>query len=386
MNKLLIVLLIGIFFFSCKSAQKELQSGNYEQAFMKSVKKLQKKPDDREQAEIFTLSYKKANQENLDRISYLKMSGEPNAYDEIYKNLKYLERRQKLAETVLPIRAGGQTINFEHINYNKQLIESKNAAADYHYRKALELLKGDREAAKKAYYEFEAVRKYSSNYEDIDRLQMDAKEKGTTSVLLVPVNKTYSQLSKKFMANLVDFGMQELDKDWIRYYNTPQKRYYDYNIFISINKVYISPEDMKESKEIVKKQVKDGFRYVLDARGNVLKDSLGNDIKVDKYKTISCTVIEKAQKKSAKLEAKVEYQDNKTKRIIATFPALGEDQFSYVSLMANGDLNALDDAKRKAIGKSPIAYPSDIEMLDYASDKLKEKIKNILVNNKRYIK
>ena len=386
MNKLLIFLLIGMFFFSCKSAQKELQHGNYEQAFMKSVKKLQRKPDSREQAEIFTISYKKANQENLDRISYLKMSGDPNAYDEIYKNLKYLERRQRLAETVLPIRAGGQTINFEHINYNKQLIESKNAAADYHYRKALELLKGDREAAKKAYYEFEAVRKYSSNYEDIDRLQMDAKEKGTTNVLLIPINKTYKQLPKKLMAKLVDFGMQDLDKDWIKYYNTPQKKYYDYNIFISINTVYISPEEMKESKELVKKQVRDGFRYVLDDRGNVMKDTLGNDIKVDKYKTISCTVIEKTQRKSAKLEAKVEYQDNKTRRIMASFPAMAEDKFVYVSSVANGDLNALGEAKRKTIGKAPVAYPSDTEMLDFAGDKLKEKIKYILVNNKRYIK
>ena len=386
MNKLLIALLIGVFFFSCKSSQKELQSGNYEQAFLKSVKKLQKKPDDREQAEIFKLSYRKANQQNLDRISYLKMSGEPNAYDEIYSNLKSLERRQRLAETVLPIRAGGQTVNFEHINYNKQLIEAKNAAADYHYRKGLELIKGDKDAAKKAYYEFETVRKYSSNYEDIDRLQLEAKEKGTTSVLLVPVNKTYSQLSKKFLANLVDFGMQEMDKDWIRYYNTPQKKYYDYNIFISINKVYISPEDTKEAKELVKKQVKDGFRYILDAKGNVMKDSLGNDIKVDKFKTISCTVTQKTQSKSARIEAKVEYQDNKTRRIIASFPAFGDDEFGYVSAMANGDLNALDEEKRKTVGKAPIAFPSDTDMLDYAGDKLKEKIKTIVVNNKRYIK
>lgn len=386
MNKLLTIFLIGVFFFSCKSAQKELQSGNYEQAFMKSVKKLQKKPDDREQAEIFSLSYKKANQQNLDRISYLKMSGEPNTYDEIYNNVRSLERRQKLAETVLPLRAGGKTVNFQHINYNKQLIEAKNSAADYHYRKGLNLLKGDRESAKKAYYEFEAVRKYSASFEDIDRLQLEAKEKGTTTVLLTPVNKTYSQLSKKFLANLVDFGMQEMDKDWIRYYNTPQKKYYDYNIFISINKVYISPEDMKESKEIVKKQVKDGFRYILDAKGNVMRDSLGNDIKVDKFKTISCTVIQKTQSKTASIEAKVEYQDNKTRRIIATFPASGEDKFGYVSAMANGDLNALDETRRKTIGKAPIAFPSDLEMLDYAGDKLKEKIKYIVISNKRYIK
>ncbi|MEN8119868.1 MAG: hypothetical protein ABFS35_05955 [Bacteroidota bacterium] len=386
MNKLAVVLLAIIFLFSCKSAQKELQLGNYEQAFVKSVKKLQKKPDDREQAEIFTLSYKKSNQRNLDRIEYLKMSGEANAYDQIYNNYLSLDRRQKLAETVLPLRAGGQTVNFTHINYNQRIIDAKQAAADYHYRKGLELLKGDKDEAKKAFYEFEAVKKYSSTYEDLNRLQLEAKEKGTTTVLLVPMNKTYSQLSKEFLFNLVDFGMQDLDKNWIRYYNTPQKNYYDYNIFISVNSVFISPDDLKGSKEIVKKEVKDGYKYVLDAKGNVMKDSLGNDVKVDKYKTISCTVIQKTQYKTARLEAKVEYQDNKTKRIVASVPAIGEHRFSYISALANGDLNALSEETKKTIGRTPIAFPSGGEMMEFSGDRLKEQIKNILITNKKYIK
>jgi len=386
MSKLTVVLLAVIFLFSCKSAQKELQQGNYELAFNKSVKKLQKKPDDREQAEIFALSYKKSNQKNLDRIEYLKMSGESNAYDEIYKNYVSLDRRQKLAETVLPIRAGGQTVDFQHINYNQQIISAKKGAADYHYRKGLELMRGDKVSAKKAFYEFEAVKKYSSTYEDLNRLQEEAKEKGMTSVLLVPLNKTYSQLSKEFLFNMVDFGMQDLDKDWIRYYNTPQKNYYDYNIFINISSVYISSDDMKESKETVRKEVKDGFKYLLDKNGNVQRDSLGNDIKVDKYKTIRCTVIKKTQNKTAKIDAKVEYQDNKTKRIVASIPAFGDQQFHYVSALANGDLNALNDTIRKTIGKSPIAFPTGGEMIDYAGAELKEQIKKILATNKKYIK
>ena len=386
MNKLTSLIILIIFISSCKSSQKELQQGNYEQAFYKSVKKLQKKPNDSEQAEIFTISYKKANQKNIDRIEYLKLSGEANSYDEIYKNYKYLERRQMLAETVLPLRAGGRTVNFEHINYNRKIIDAKNGAADYHYRKGLELLKGDKQSAKNAFYEFEAVRNYSSSYQDLNRLQLEAKEKGTTTVLLIPINKTYSQLSQKFLFNLVDLGMQELDKEWIRYFNNPERKYYDYNIYISVKSVYISPDNMKESKELVKKEVKDGYKYVLDSRGNVMKDTLGNDIKVDKYKTISCTIIKKIQSKKVKIEVRVEYQDNKTKRIIATIPVVGKDVFNYVSASANGDLNALTKEERKMIGSSPKVFPSDLIMMEYASDELKEQIKNILITNKSHIK
>jgi len=386
MQKILIVL-FAFFIFSCNSAEKELQKGNYEMAFTRSLKKLQKNPNDPEQAQIFIIAYKKANQENLDRIEYLKLSGDDNALDEIYHLYERLNRRQQRAETVLPLRAGGKTYDFEHVNYNQQLVDAKKNAAYTHYRKGAELLKlGDKESAKKAYFEFEKVRKYYSDYEDIDRLQLEAKEKGTTHVLLTPLNKTYTELPQKFLADLVDYSMQDLDDDWTRYYNTPQRDYFDYTIFISVVSSFISPDNMKEEKEKVSKKVKDGFQYVLDANGNVMKDSLGNDIKVDKYKTITCTVTKKIQDKSAKIEARVEYQDNKTRRIVKTIPVTGSYSFHYVSVTANGDLNALDESTRKMIGKTPKTFPTNDEMLKYVGLELKDKIKDALIANKRYIK
>ena len=61
-----------IFSYSCNSSKKALQKGNYNDAFYKSAKKLQKKPNDQDQAEIFTISFQRANQQDLDKISYLK--------------------------------------------------------------------------------------------------------------------------------------------------------------------------------------------------------------------------------------------------------------------------------------------------------------------------
>ena len=387
MQKIIIFLVAAVFLFSCNTSQKELQRGNYELAFTRSLKKLQKDPNDPEQAEIFIVSYKKANQANIDRIEYLKLSGDDGALDEIYRLYEQLNRRQQRAETVLPLRAGGKTYDFEHVNYNQKLVEAKKNAAYFHYRRGAELLKtGDKESAKKAYMEFAAVKKYYPNYQDVDKLQLEAREKGTTHVLLTPLNKTYSELPQNFLADLVDFSMQDLDDDWIRYYNRPQLDYFDYTIFISIVSAYISPDNMKEEKEKVSKKVKDGFQYVLDSKGNVMKDSLGNDIKVDKYKTITCTVIRKIQDKSAKIEARVEYQDNKTKRIIKTVPVEGSYSFHFVSASANGDLNALDENTRKSLGKSPKTFPTDEEMLQYVGIELKDKIREVLKANRRYIK
>ncbi len=56
----------------------------------------------------------------------------------------------------------------------------------------------------------------------------------------------------------------ELDDNWTRYFNTPVNQQFDYNIFISITSIYVSPNDIKESKEIKKK------KYVMAGNMNMI--------------------------------------------------------------------------------------------------------------------
>ena len=375
-----------VFSFSCNSSKKALQKGNYSQAFNKSVKKLQKKPNDQEQAEIFTISYQKANQQDIDRINFLKTSGEKDIWGEIYKKYKSLDNRQKAAETVLPLRVGGKTTNFKHINYNYNIVEAKKNAAEYHYRKGLELMMGDKLSIRNAYNQFAKVKTYSNSYNDIDQLMTQAIEKGTSHVLLEPINKFDKLIAPKYLFNLIDFGMQDLDKRWVKYYNTKQKTNYDFNIYVSIVNLYIGADQLKELKETVTKNVKDGWEYEFDSRGNVKKDSLGNDIKHVKYKTISCTVTKKVQRKISNIEVKIEYQDNKTRRIIANTPLNAKYEFYYTSAYANGDLNALDENTRKTIGRGMASFPKEDFILKALTDKIKIQVKNDVKRNSYRIK
>ena len=93
------------------------------------------------------------------------------------------------------------------------------------------------------------------------------------------------------------------------------------------------------------KKVEDGWEYVLDAKGNVMKDSLGNDIKTKKYKTISCDVIETVQKKESTIGAVVQFF-TANNELIQSVPVSSVANFQYISATAIGDLNALSDASR----------------------------------------
>ncbi|NJO90100.1 MAG: hypothetical protein HC831_15005 [Chloroflexia bacterium] len=105
MKKIIVVLLIGAVFFSCDSAKKALQRGSYEQACFMAIKKLQKKTSDEEHAEIFTIAYQKANQKDLDRVDYLKQSGEQTSWDEIYKLYKKLEKKTRISRDCITIKS-----------------------------------------------------------------------------------------------------------------------------------------------------------------------------------------------------------------------------------------------------------------------------------------
>ena len=68
----------------------------------------------------------------------------------------------------------------------------------------------------------------------------------------------------------------------------------------------VSPDGVKDEDEIFNKRISDGFEYVLDANGNVMKDTAGNDIKLQKFKDITCTLIETQQFKSVEIRGEVE--------------------------------------------------------------------------------
>ncbi len=386
MRKLIIMFIISSFLLnSCDSAKKAFQRGSYDAAFAMATKKLQKKPYDEEHAKIFVLSYQKANQKDIDRIEYLKKSKEMQVWSEILKLYKKLAKRQELAETVLPLRAGGKTVNFEHINYDENIIEAKNSAAYYHYNEGVRLMSGDKKDARKAYDHFVTVRSYTNNYDDLEQRIREAEAKGTIKIMLLSTNNSFIILPERFMRDLTNISTQEIDDKWRKYYNTAVKTNFDYNAIIVVNSIDISPNNVEEDKRIVRKEVRDGWEYELDTRGNVRKDSLGNDIKKPKYKVISCTITTKEQSKTAEISVSVDIQDNRTGKIVASTPIKANSTFNYTYSQADGDLQALDSELRNTVGKLSKPFPNDDEMLEDLKYDLRKEIIDALINSKKFV-
>jgi len=170
---------------------------------------------------------------------------------------------------------------------------------------------------------------------------------------------------------------------WTIYHNKEQaKTSYDFKIEINFREINISPEQVREKQVIKEKQVVDGWKYLVDKNGNTVKDSLGKAIKVDKFKTITCKVDEITQFKSVQVVGQIKYLDLGANQLIKSFPLASEYIFEHRYATYSGDKNALEKEYLNLLTYKYVQFPSNEQMIFDSSEDLKNRIKNIVTQNK----
>ncbi len=373
---LFVVLLV---FAGCKSSEKLLQKGEYEEAVQIAVKRLQKNPSNDRQARILKEAYPRAVQEINDRIAYLKREGNPASWDEIYTLYLKLDNMQKQVETVTPLQVGGTTVYFEHKNYDAQIIEAKNRAAEYHYAMAKKLMsQGDKLAYRKAYDHLMKIKKYGVYYPDLEDLIKTCIDRGTTYVLIVPVNKTIYRLPPDFMYDLVNFPVDRLNSLWVSY-NTNDVRDGDYDliIYVVLKNAQISANEQKEENFTLKRKVKTGYRTERDTNGNYYT--------VPDSAVVSCKVKRVVQRKVAHISGELQYFDNHTKQVVKIVPIAADHVFENVFAVWSGDKRACTDRVLKEAKNRVVAFPNDLDMILAASETLKDVIWQAIRDNRGFV-
>ena len=178
---------------------------------------------------------------------------------------------------------------------------------------------------------------------------------------------------------MLDFNTYQVDNFWTRYHTQPSnKQDFDYLMQLNFQNILISPEQVTEKQLVKEKVVKDGFEYVLDANGNVAKDSLGNDIKVDKLKTVTCSFYRFTQLKTTQLNAEVTFTELTTNRILNSYPLSSQFVFEHVYATHRGDRRALEDDLIVLLDLAAVPFPSNEQMVYDASEDLKQQLIGIV--------
>ncbi len=379
----LILLLSG-----CGSSKKQLQKGNYDAAVQKAVKQLRKDPSDVKQIDILDQAYRVANDQDNEKVRLLKMEGKPNNWDEIYLVYKALNDRQALVRTITPLNSNGRTINYPQVDYMPDMVNAKRKAADYYFGHGNELMKsGIKESYRQAYAEFLRAKEYVGDYEGIDNKILDAKTQGMSRVFVSIQNSSVIQFPKEFEDGLLTLDFPRLNSEWVEYYtqNLNDNAQYDYFINVNLKNVAVSPDQSLQTDSVIKRDIEDGFSYALDKKGNVMRDSLGNDIKIKKFKTVQCALVQTVQSKVCRIDGDVEVISMNPNKTLSKDPIGAQSNFENISSRALGDTQALNAQQLERTKTAIVPFPADVDMIVRCSESLKKAINTAILNNRRVI-
>jgi hypothetical protein len=386
-----IVLLFAL--TSCVSVHKTIENGNYDKAINLAINKLKGKKNKKESiVKDLELALDKANARDLNTIDYLVAENNPAHWERINALYQTIQNRQNKFSPLLPLVAkSGYEAQFNFANVANLERDSRQKAAAYVHTHALDLIKiaettGNRIAARDAYDELKKLQNYNIYFADKEENIVKAKNLGTTRILVEMRNQSNVVLPRDFNYRMMHLSKNDLASPWLDYvFEEKATQSYDYKVVIKMNNIDVSPERINTREYIDEARVEDGWEYVLDNKGNVAKDTLGNDVKKKRYTNVRAYVRESYQTKAAKVGGDIEIYDFKTQSLLDKDRITTEVIFEHYASSFNGDRRALSTESCRRIGNRPTGFPSNNDMLSDAADRLKPLFKDRLTRSRMII-
>lgn len=393
MKQIILILAFSITLLNCggvKKTQEAINNGNYDQAIATSIKHLRNnKTKKSNQSYILILeeAFKKVTERELAKIDFLRKDGNAANLEKIYAIYLNLDNKQALIKPLLPLNILKEDRNatFRFNDYSNDLIATKNELSKYLLKSAKSTLLNatGKIDFRNAYNDLKYLDEINPNYGDTKNLMEDAHYRGIDFVLVTMRNDSDKVIPRRLEEDLMDFDTYGLNSFWTAYHNGRQNGIsYDFSILINLRDIHISPEQVNEKQVTKEKRIKDGWEYLLDENDDQVKDSLGNKIKVTKFKTVHCKLKKVSQFKSIQIVGQIHYFDAHNNQLVKGFPLSSEFVFENNYANYQGDKNALDKKELNLLAQKYIQFPSNEQMLYDSGEDLKKKIKYIISRNK----
>ena len=391
MKRFLLITVLAIL-FACggvKKTQEALNSGNYLTAMNKAIKNLAENKTKKGNQEYITLleeAFAKNAEREQHEIAFLQNDGNPANLETIYNKYLQLKNIQQRIRPLLPltIYEQGRDARFSFVNYDNKILNTKDDLSEHLYKNALGLLAAAKYKAdyRAAYDDLKYLQEINPGYKETVAKMDEAYNKGLEFVRVEIANQTEQIIPERLEDELLDFNAFGIDNFWLQYHTNPLSNIkYDYAMNLDFMEIDVSPERVNETQIIKERQIKDGWEYLLDREGNVVKDSLGNKIKVDKMRTVTCKFFQFTQSKSAQIGAKVRFTDLRSGQEINAYPLSSQFVFEHIFANFQGDKRALEDDLLIYLNAREVPFPSNEQMVYDAGEDLKARLKGIVSQN-----
>jgi len=387
------IIFLNLFIFllaSCsnvKEIQNNLLTGNYDTAIDMSIEQIIKKKGKKSAdpyVKALKEAYDKAVERDLADIDKLLKDPNPEKWQRIYELYLTLDTRQDKIKPLLPLYLVKQNkqVNFNFNNYTDKIIDAKNHLVNHLYKKAKILLNSsNKEDVRQAYEILDELDRIDPNYKDVRQLMSQAHQRGMTHALVKIINETDKIIPQQLEDDLLNFSSYGASNFWVDYHNKPQQgQTYEYTINLKFKQINITPDQVREKDIVEEKNIQDGYTYKKDANGRVVKDSLGNPIKIPRVIKVSSKVHLYNQHKEAQVQAVAEIIDNRTGQRVDNIPLQSQFVFDYTVATQQGDKRAIRQEILDILDKQPVPFPTNEQMIYDAAQDIKMQFKDILSN------
>ncbi len=382
------LMLLFLLITSCgnvKQIQQAIYSGQYDRAIDMAVEKIKKKKGKKSADPYVALlkeAYDKAVDRDINLINKLVKDPNPEKWRQIYDTYLLLDTRQDKIKPLLPLYLvkENKEVHFSFQDYTNRILDAKSHLVEHLYKKAKILLNSHNKSdIRQAYDLLDEIDRIDPGYKDVSRLMQQAHARGTTYAFVKISNETDKIIPKKLQDELLDFSSYGANNFWVEYHNKKQPgRHYDYTINLKFKQINISPDKEREKEVIEEKEIQDGYTYQRDANGNIVKDSLGNPIKIPRMIKVRSKVHLYQQFKEAQVVADVEITDNNTGQLVDKFPLQSTYAFEHNYATYTGDKRAIRQEYLNFLKERRIPFPSNEQMIYDAAQDIKMQFKDIL--------
>lgn len=382
MKRMIYILSIAIMMTSCKSIEKMVEQGKYDEAIAYAAKKLHgEKNKKTKYVEALETAYHKVTADDMDQIAFLSESGYSNKWDRVYELYRKIENRQATIRPFLPlISEDGYVAHFKFVRTRDKLNEVALLAAEEHYQAGRALLAtydqyGDKRSARQAYERLGQVERYTSNYKDVNERLREARDKGVTSIA-VSVQADHfvyaGDISRYVLSN---FDVERLNDFWTRYDDAHQySDRADYHVILSVQDVHLGIERERVEHFHERASIVVGREKVIGEDGRVVKDSLGNAVTIPIYKDVEAHVTDVVREKTAQMQTEIIIKDEQRNRIKRRIPVTVDEVFTDYMCTFTGDKRALPEGSVKRLDNYLAPFPHDIDMVENMSYQLRDEV------------
>ncbi len=213
---------ISVVAFSCKTASKLYEKGNYDEAVEMAARKLQKDPNDDKLLDIIHRSYRYAVNDHESRIRTNAASSNELKWEWMYNEYALLQR---MYNAIYKVPSLVQIIN--PVDYSSYLITYSEKAGDVRYERGLAFMQQyDKQSYRNAYKEFQAALGFKPGNRDAMQKMNEAYEYAVTNVVILPMQQqggfvysTYTIGGNNFDDQLIHSLQYSTGNEFIKFYS-----------------------------------------------------------------------------------------------------------------------------------------------------------------------